>query len=672
MSITPAPQALAPPGWSFESAADCVRRADWEGARQAYGALALEHPSHAEVRCNLGLIEQLLDHSPAALVHFNEAARLQPEAARPYLLRADLHKACGRYEAALSDYDTALLRQSPVSASVAAGPAQDSTSAPYSSRLSSDMRADPDAQAHLHANRGTTLHALGRHAEALESFDTALECAAHTPGLHYNRGNALRELGRHEEAITSFDAALVHDGTDHQAHFNRGLCLGALGRWEAALDEADAVIAACPDHARAYTARGDWLKNLGRKAEALQAYDRALDLDDQAPHTHLNRGNTLREMGRAEEALQAYAQATMLDPSDWEAHYNRGIALHDLRRIPQALQSYGLARRLAPAEHRIEWNESLALLMSQRWHEGWLAYESRWRLETPDPALIQQAGQRWDVRHTLHALKAQRILLVAEQGLGDSLQFCRYVPLVMNLGAEVTLLVPESLRPLLESIAPGLRVVTRLTPQDRFDFHCPLMSLPLVLQRFDPRQGGHQPYLQADPQLVEQRSTAHPRSARLRVGLAWSGNRANPSDAHRSMALQPLLQAVPAGIDLVVLQGDIREADEAALAGAQGLTHDRQGLEGFAGTAAWCELVDVVLTVDTSIAHLAGALGRPTWVMLHQMADWRWLMDRDDPPWYPRTRLFRQSRSGCWDDVLDRVNFALVHAKQTHRGPTVG
>jgi ADP-heptose:LPS heptosyltransferase len=137
------------------------------------------------------------------------------------------------------------------------------------------------------------------------------------------------------------------------------------------------------------------------------------------------------------------------------------------------------------------------------------------------------------------------------------------------------------------------------------------------------------------------------------------------------MALEPLLQALPAGIDLVVLQGDIREADEVALAGASGLTHDRQGLEGFAGTAAWCELVDVVLTVDTSIAHLAGALGRPTWVMLHQMADWRWLMDRDDTPWYPRTRLFRQSRSGCWDDVLDRVSAALLLLQDTPVRPSV-
>lgn len=662
MSITPAPQAFAKQGWSFESAADCVRRSDWEGALEAYGALALEHPAHAEVRCNLGLIEQLLDHGPAALRHFDEAVRLQPEAVRPYLLRADLHKACGRHEAALSDYDTALMRQSGLAASLQAKQKPE----PEPPRPSSSSSADRDAQAHLHANRGTTLHALGRHADALESFDAALECAAQTPGLHYNRGNALRELGRHEEAIASFDAALVHDGSDHQAHFNRGLCLGALGRWQAALDEADAVIAACPDHARAYTARGDWLKNLGRKVEALQAYDRALDLDDQAAHTHLNRGNTLREMGRAEEALQAYAQATTLDPSDWEGHYNRGIALHDLRRIPQALQSYGLARRLAPDEHRIEWNESLALLMSQRWHEGWLAYESRWRLEAPDPALIQQGGQRWNGRQSL---QAQRMLLVAEQGLGDSLQFCRYAPLVMGLGADVTLLVPEPLRPLLESIAPGLRVVTRLAPQDRFDFHCPLMSLPLTLQRFDPRQGGHHPYLQADRQLVQQRADAHPRSARLRVGLAWSGNRANPSDAHRSMALASLLQAVPTGIDLVVLQGDIRQDDEVALAKAAGLTHDRQGLEGFAGTAAWCELVDLVLTVDTSIAHLAGALGRPTWLMLHQMADWRWLMDRDDTPWYPRTRLFRQSRSGCWNDVLDRVHSALLAFRDSPTRP---
>lgn len=644
MSTIHAPAAVEPAGWSFESAADCVRRADWSGARTAYQALALEHPLHAEVHCNLGLIDQLLEDPVSALAQFDEAVRLQPLAARPYLLRADLHKACERFEAALCDYDAALLHQA--------------------------VDTHAQAQAHVHANRGTTLHALGRHTEALGSFDQAILCAVHTPGVHYNRGNTLRCLGRHDEAVHSFDTALRLDGADVQAHFNRGLCLGALGRWQAALDEADAVITAWPNHAGAHSARGDWLKNLGRKSEALAAYDTALALDGTVGATHLNRGNTLREMGRADEALLSYDCAVNLDPSDWEGHYNRGIALHDLRRMPQALRSYSLARRLAPQEHRIEWNEALALLMSQRWHEGWLAYESRWRLGPPDAGLTAQAGRLWSGAQKLHR---QRVLLVAEQGLGDTLQFSRYVPEVLARGAQVTLMVPEPLRPLLESIAPGLRVTTRLAPEERFDFHCPLMSLPLALRRFDPLQSTPRPYLHADAGLVAHLAQHHPRTEHLRVGLAWSGNRANPSDAQRSMALAPLLQALPSGVDLVVLQGDVRAQDEATLQAAAHLTHDRAGLEGFAGTAAWCESVDVVLTVDTSIAHLAGALGRPTWVMLHQMADWRWLMDRDDSPWYPRTRLFRQARQGCWDDVLERVALALVRAAE-QRGvrPAVG
>jgi tetratricopeptide (TPR) repeat protein len=635
----PAPQPATP--WTFEAAAACVRQADWPRARVAYEDLVRQHPQHVELRCNLGLIEQTLGGFQAALVQFNEAVRLQPDRARPYLLRADLHKSIDHHEAALLDYDLALLHPP----------------------------AERDAQAHVHANRGTTLHALGRHQEALRSFDQAIDCAGETAGVHYNRGNVLRSLGRHEEAVACFDQALRQDAHDLQALFNRGLCLGALGRWQAALDAADAVLQYWPDHAGAHSARGDWLKNLGQRQEALAAYDRAVALDPAVGAAHLNRGNTLRELGRAEEALLSYDRTVELDPTDWEGHYNRGIALHDLRRMPQALQSYSLARRLAPQEHRIEWNEALALLMSQRWHEGWLAYESRWRLDPPDPGLLSQAGALWT---GAQGLMGRRVLLVAEQGLGDTLQFCRYVPHVLARGAEVTLMVPEALRPLLQSLTPGLRVITQTLPSERYDFHCPLMSLPLALRRFEPEPNHGQAYLHADPLLVAQVLKAHPHSGHLRVGLAWSGNPRNPSDAQRSMALSPLLNALPAGVQVVVLQGDVRDEDEAAMARHPGLIHDRPGLRGFAGTAAWCEAVDLVITVDTSIAHLAGALGRPTWVMLHRMADWRWLTGRDDSPWYPHTRLFRQEGPD-WHEVLLRVRSALDRRLQAQPlGPTVG
>ena len=628
MSPNPAAAGSPAPAWTFESAAERVRRQDWVGARQAYASLAVDHPQHGELLCNLGLIEQLLQDWPAALGHFSQAAALEPPSARPFLLRADLHKTCNRLEAALADYDRALQHGS----------------------------VDDGAQAHAHANRGTTLHAMGRHADALLSFDAALRCDGATPGLHYNRGNTLRCLGRHEEALGAFDEALALDATDTQALFNRGLSLGALGRWAEALAAADGLIGFEPGHARAHSARGDWLKNLGRAEEALQAYDEAVRLDDELAATHLNRGNTLRELDRLDEALLAYDRAVQLDPADWEGHFNRGIALHDLRRVPQALRSYSLARRLAPDEAQIEWNEALALLMGERWHEGWLAYESRWQLEPPAAGIAAQAGRPW---RGVEPLDRMRLLLVAEQGLGDTLQFCRYVPSVVALGAQVTVLVPESLHPLLRSLAPGLRVASAIAHDERFDLHCPLMSLPLALKRFDPREGGKHPYLQPDAALVRELARSHPRDSRLRVGLAWSGNPRNPSDARRSLSLEAFARALPPGLEPVVLQNEVRAADEPALLRIPGLVHDPASLDGFARTAAWCAELDLVLTVDTSIAHLAGALGRPTWVLLHHASDWRWLMGREDTPWYPNTRLFRQTQPGRWDDVLSRVRSSL-------------
>lgn len=639
MLPVPAPPGALEPQASFESAAACVRRQDWSGARAAYTRLAHEHPDLAEVQCNLGLIEQLLGDTPAALVRFDAAISIDPQAARPYLLRADLHKACQRLEAALSDYDAVLLRTA----------------------------ESPQTQAHAHANRGNTLHALGRPLEALTSFDQALACDPSTEGLHYNRGNTLRQLERFELAVVSFDQALLGDPDDASAQYNRSLCLGALGRWPEALQAAQAVLDQRPDHAGAHRACGDWLKNLGRADEALQAYDAALHFDEAQSATHLNRGNTLRELGRPDEALRAYERAVALNPSDWEGHYNRGIALHDLQRLAPALRAYGLARRLAPGDAQIEWNEALALLAGGWWHEGWLAYESRWRLEPLPTALLRQAGRPW---RGAEALAGQRVLLLTEQGLGDTLQFCRYVPPVVAQGADVTLLAPESLRPLLQPLAGGVRVVSSLSPGERFDLHCPLMSLPLALSQFDPGQSGPAAYLRADPALVADRVRLHPRSDRPRVGLAWSGNPRNRLDAQRSMALSDFATALPDGLEVVVLQDRVRDDDQAVLKGQPHWVHDPEGLSGFDRTAAWCACVDLVVTVDTSIAHLAGALGRPTWVLLSWAADWRWLQGREDSPWYPHTRLFRQGRPGQWDSVVERVRSALEQALDDRRtGP---
>ena len=639
MAPIPAAAGRPPPAWTFEAAAQRVQQQDWAGARVAYASLAQEHPGHGELLCNLGLIEQLLQDWPAALEHFSQAAALHPPTPRPFMLRADLHKRCQRLEAALIDYDLALHH----------GP------------------TDDGGRAHVHANRGTTLHALGRHEEALVSFEKALACDADTPGLHYNRGNALRCLDRHLEAVEAFDQALRAEPSDTQAWFNRSLSLGALGRWSDALESADSLIHLEPEHARAHSARGDWLKNLGRAQEALLAYDEALRLQDNLSATHLNRGNTLRELDRPSEALRAYDRAVQLNPSDWEGHFNRGIALHDLRRVPQALQAYSLARRLSPQEAQVEWNEALALLMGERWHEGWLAYESRWQLEPPAAGIASQAGLPW---RGGHAPVGARLLLVAEQGLGDTLQFCRYVPALVALGAQVTLLVPEVLHALLRSLSPGLRVVSSLEAGERFDLHCPLMSLPLALNRFDPGQGVSHPYLAPDVRLVADLARIHPRDDRLRVGLAWSGNPRNPSDARRSLSLRQFAQALPdtpdSGLQGVVLQTEVRPADAEALAALPGLLHDPGSLAGFDRTAAWCAQVDLVVTVDTSIAHLAGALGRPTWLLLHHASDWRWLMGRDDTPWYPQTRLFRQCRPGRWDEPLERVRSALERRLTDH------
>lgn len=626
----PPPVAARP--WTFEGAAQAVARQDWAGAREAYAGLMSVHPGHGGVLCNLGLIEQQLHNWPEALRWLDEASLAQPEVARPFLLRADLHKRCGRLLEALADYDRALDRE------------------PH--------------DAHAHANRANTLHALHRHEGALEALDRALTLDPQALGVHYNRGNVLRALGRHERAVDSYDRALEQDGSDGEAQFNRGLSLGALGRWQDALDATDRVLALAPEHARAHGVRGDWLKNLGRPDDALEAYRRALALDPKLGSAHLNCGNTLRELGHLAQALVHYDAATALSPLDWEAHYNRGIAFHDLRQLQPALACYARALQLKPDEAQVRWNRALALLLDGQWEEGWRAYESRWSLKDGDSLPAATCAQRWT---GLQPLEGATILLTAEQGLGDTLQFCRYAHLVSQRGARVTLLAPPALCSLLASLGPSVSVVSQLEPAQHFDFHCPLMSLPLALGLSDPRQISSAAYLQAPAGEVQSYGDLHRRSGLLRVGVAWSGNPNNRSDAGRSLPLERFRQALPSGLEVVVLQNLVRGEDEHALCewerqpGPRGSVRREPGwLEGFARTAAVCAHLDLIVTVDTSIAHLAGALGRPVWILLHQGSDWRWQLQGSASDWYASARLFRQEEAGGWTAPLQAVRRELL------------
>jgi regulator of sirC expression with transglutaminase-like and TPR domain len=453
------------------------------------------------------------------------------------------------------------------------------------------------------------------------------------PAVLGNRGIALAELGRHTEALACIDAVTRLRPDDPTTLVNRGSLLVQLGRPIEALADYDRAIALRPDQAPIHCNRANLLMDLLRPAEALADYDRALALrPDHAPNV-ADRGNALLALGRPAEALAAYDAALRMDPGNAHTLDHRGKALQVLGQLDEALASYDAAVRRAPTVPAMRVHRGLCRLLLGDFENGWRDYESR-----RPPPVAPWPG----------SLAGKTVLLQAEQGLGDTVMFCRYAPLVKALGATVLLRVPRLLVRLLETLSGVDRVVPADEPVPGHDFACPLMSLPLRFGTIP----ADVPYLSADPTRVETWSGRLPAGGRRRVGLVWSGNAEHPNDRNRSIPLARFARLVEGDADFIGLQTDVRATDEPAL---RDIPMPEPWDRDFADTAATIALMDVAITVDTSVAHLAGAMGKPVWILLPHDPDWRWQLARQDSPWYPSARLFRQPAPGDWDSVLDRV-----------------
>jgi hypothetical protein len=329
-----------------------------------------------------------------------------------------------------------------------------------------------------------------------------------------------------------------------------------------------------------------------------------------------------------------------------------------LGRYDDALQSYQQASALKPDFANVQWNEGFCRLLLGDFAKGWEKYESRWQIE--DICKPRDFSQpRWSGDTDV---QDKTILLYAEQGLGDTLQFCRYVELLADLGAKVFLEVPASLKTLLTSLRGVSGFISRGDDLTGIDYHCPLLSLPLACQTRLETIPANIPYLFSQPDKVQRWHDRLGQKTQPRVGVVWSGNSAHKNDRNRSLPLPELLTLRTADWQLISLQKELRGSDAALLAEQPVLQHYGEQLRDFSDTAALIELMDVVISVDTSVAHLAAAMGKPTWILLPYAPDWRWLLEREDSPWYPTVRLFRQTRHGDWHSVLERVTDELNKA----------
>jgi tetratricopeptide (TPR) repeat protein len=506
-------------------------------------------------------------------------------------------------------------------------------------------------------NRGVALYELKRFDEALASYDRALAVRPHYAEAFCYRGAALRLQKRFDEALASFDCALAIHPDYAEALWNRAEALAELKRHDEALANYDRALELGLDSAELHYNRANALLALKRFDEALAGFDDALARAPDYAWAYCNRGIALHQLMRFEEALASHERAVALEPDSAIAHCNRGVAFFKLRRLDEAMACYERAFALQPDLPEVNYAEAHYRLVTGDLDLGWEKAEWRWKLEPVKSSKRDFVQPQWSGSQEI---AGKTVLLHTADGFGDTIQFCRYAPLVAVRGAHVILEVLKPQQDLMRTLAGVTQVVARGEPLPDFDLHCTLMSLPLA---FDTRLATipcETPYLCAPASAAEFWNARLGPRHRPRIGIAWSGNPTHDNDRNRSIGLCSFLPLL-AGIDatFVSLHQEVRATDAALLQERGDILHFGEELKDYADTAALIANLDLVVSVDTSVAHLAGALAKPVWILLPFMPDWRWLLDREDSPWYPTARLFRQDGTRMWDGVIARVRAAL-------------
>ena len=512
---------------------------------------------------------------------------------------------------------------------------------------------------------GAVLQHVKRNEEALKVFDKAIQLQPDSAELWCCLGGVLLQLGRDDEALSSYQRALQLKPGDFDAASKSGVLLHRQGRWEEALAHFNMCLAVQPDLApflnlRAIAHRG--LRNYqGYLSDSLRAH--ALDPTD--AESCNNAGEALLWLGREGDAIAWFDKALALLPNNPVILTNKAEAMSQLRRLDEAAAIYSHLRIIAPDHAKAEWNLALLKLLTGDFAAGWAGRQARWKIPAFSAGYPNFQQPMWRGEEAA----GKSLLVHVDEGLGDTILFARYVPMVAALGARVILVVADALQPLLSGmtgVAQCLPLSARQLPD--FDMHCPFSNLPAIFGTTLDTIPFGRAYL---PQPAAERIAAWeqrlgPRG-KPRIGLAWSGSSTHANDQRRSIPLQTLAGILDVDATFVSLQKDLRPHDMAALAGRNDIIDLTAQIADFADTAALMSCLDLVVTADTGVAHLAGAMGRPTWIMLPHVPDYRWLLDRDDSPWYPTVRLFRQDATRDYAAVVNRVRAELVAFAQASK-----
>ena len=503
-------------------------------------------------------------------------------------------------------------------------------------------------------DRAQALVKLNRQDEAITAYHRVIELQPDHLTAHQTLGRVLCDKGRFGEALSVYEKALElqPDLADNNANIAAALC--HLRRYDEIAPFVEKALHLQPGHELALCCRMDALIAKGHLAEALASAEVLLAANPQSLQGYFWRSRILVLLGQSERALQLSAASRNISLDDPTTHVNHGWILATRIRLREAIICYDKAIKLKPDHVDARYNRAFALLTLGHFDEGWLEYEYR-NLREKTLAIQKYPKPFWWGKEPI---KDQRLFLYYEQGLGDTIQFSRYALLAADQGAKVVLSVHDPVRRLFKDFDSRILVIGQKEEPSEFDLHCPLLSLPLAFgTKLETIPTWPEGYLKAPAEEVAAWAQRLP-AGRRRIGLVWSGSTLHTSDALRSIPLAQLTPLFQSGDVWVSLQKDPRDRDRPALE-ASGIFDPTAELGDFADTAALISALDLVITVDTSVAHLAGALGKPVWVMLPFAPDFRWMLRREDSPWYPSMRLFRQQRSGDWEEVIAKISQAL-------------
>jgi tetratricopeptide (TPR) repeat protein len=503
---------------------------------------------------------------------------------------------------------------------------------------------------------GITLAMQDKTLEAINVFDRAITAFPESAQAYHNLGVALATLERLSESIECFRNAIQRKPDYAEAYMSLGNALSALGDNQGAVGAYKESLRFSPNCVGALNGLGVALTALKRSAEATMALQQAIRLQSDFAGTYNNLGVAYTEEGRYSDAETAFENALRLNPNYAEAHTNLGNTFKEVGRLSEASTCYDIAIWLSPDLISARWNRALALLQAGDFQEGWHEYE--WRHKRKGVSRNRRTeAKEWDGS----SLNGQTILVQTEQGLGDVLQFIRYASMLKSRGATV---VVESPPPLLRilSYCPAIDQVAPEGAKVKFDFSVPLMSLPRLFETRLDSIPADIPYLFPEDARVSHWRGEFDKISGYKIGIAWQGNPHHQWDRHRSLQLSIFRELGElAGVHLISLQRGpgTEQLDSLTFPVIDVLDRSLSDSDGIAETAAIVKCLDLVITVDTAVAHLAGAIGSPVWVVLSTMVDWRWMLNRDDTPWYPRMRLFRQSTRGDWKPVFRRLAEAV-------------